>query len=232
MRLLSRAARDSLASSSSSSGGVSGRYWRGRWKLCIRVSDRLGRRVPTARWRAVEIGGRTGGDDVETEGRVPPDVAGRDSAFCGTMIELRREGMFESSVLMLRRLVKLDNRRILFRIFEYDLSYEPKDSTDCWGLVTKGALNRDGIAGEVGRSICCSLELHDVGRVDSEAREGSVEVSCRLEETVSSDTLFVMRSRLGFASSGTLRPKSCAVRRKCSSSSLSVFPLSSTSTFL
>ena len=79
----------------------------------------------------MEIGGRIGGEDDESDenvgrdeivGRAPSAVAGRDTIVLGDAIEFCRVGTLESSVLMLLHLLKTDKRFMLFRILEYDLS--------------------------------------------------------------------------------------------------------------
>ena len=116
--------------------------------------------------------------------------------------------------VVVRLLPNVESRRRPLRIFLYEALFIDPDESE------GGAEGMDGMDDvetlEAFVAGCCfSLELHDVGCVDAEFREGAEYVSGALDEMPSAETLLVTRSRVVFGSCGTFIPRLSAVCRKC-----------------
>lgn len=116
-------------------------------------------------------------------------------------------GGIEVSMVFL--LLRVDIRRTLLLILVYDDLREEDE------LMEDGA---EVMVEEVGDDVLvrpgCSLELHELGWVESEVREGGGWSSDEVELRWSAETFLVTNSRVVVGSCGRLIPSSRAVRTK------------------
>ena len=114
-------------------------------------------------------------------------------------------------------LLNVEIRRMPFLILVYE------DFCDESEFMEEGA---DVMEAEVREGVLvwprCSLELHEVGWVESDVLDGGGGKSDGVEVRSRAETLLETKSRVVFGSCGTLIPRFRAVRKNCRSTSSSV----------
>lgn len=126
-------------------------------------------------------------------------------------------GIGGTAASMVFLLFKVEMRRIPLLILVYDDLFDEDELMEDGAEVMEEDVKEDVLLWPR-----CSLELHEVGCVESDVRDGGGRKSDGVDSKSSAETFLVTESSVVVGFCGTLMPRSSAVRKNCRSTSSSV----------